>query len=64
MIRGEMQKRLQVKIDRIEKDIAGYKKREDEANQKLEKMRRQGEKNTSVSREIKDLEGLIERLEG
>ena len=39
MIRGEMQKRLQAKIDRLEKEEQGHEKRVEETREKLAKLR-------------------------
>ena len=39
MIRGEMQKRLQAKIDRLEKEEQGHEKRGEETREKLAKLR-------------------------
>ena len=39
MIRGEMQKRLQAKIDRLEKEEMGLGKRVEETREKLVKLR-------------------------
>jgi len=39
MIRGEMQKRLQAKIDRLEKEEAGLGKRVEETRERLVKLR-------------------------
>ena len=39
MIRGEMQKRLQAKIDRLEKEEMGLEKRAEETRKRLVKLR-------------------------
>jgi hypothetical protein len=39
MIRGEMQKRLQAKIDRLEKEEQGHQKRVEETRERLVKLK-------------------------
>ena len=39
MIRGEMQKRLQAKIDRLEKEELGHQKRVEETRERLVKLK-------------------------